>query len=169
MGDACETCGDPATQWDYDQLMHFCDRHVQQADFTVPLDDPKAAVSLVERYDGKLLAVWNRRYGGWSMPGGKVEPGETVEQAQARELREETGLETVAATLVYSAPTSLKDASLASDRGRIVHVFRVGASGVPRETEPGCAVRWMTRAEFLEQSPFRGFYREMFARLPDRM
>ncbi len=35
----CETCGDPATQWDYDQTMYFCDRHVQQADFTIPLED----------------------------------------------------------------------------------------------------------------------------------
>jgi endogenous inhibitor of DNA gyrase (YacG/DUF329 family) len=35
----CATCGDPATQWDYDQMMHFCDRHVQQADFTVLLSD----------------------------------------------------------------------------------------------------------------------------------
>ena len=44
--DRCETCGDIATQWDYDQLMYFCDRHVQQADFTVPLESlpkPKPA------------------------------------------------------------------------------------------------------------------------------
>jgi hypothetical protein len=38
MTETCQTCGDPATQWDYDQLMYFCDRHVQQADFTVPLE-----------------------------------------------------------------------------------------------------------------------------------
>lgn len=45
--DACEhvssdgerRCGDPATQYDYDQFKVFCDRHVEQADFTVPLDD----------------------------------------------------------------------------------------------------------------------------------
>lgn len=39
--DRCETCGDRATQWDYDQLMYFCDRHVQQADFTVPIEDAR--------------------------------------------------------------------------------------------------------------------------------
>ena len=37
--DRCKTCGDPATQYDYDQFEVFCDRHVVQADFTVPLDD----------------------------------------------------------------------------------------------------------------------------------
>jgi hypothetical protein len=36
--DRCETCGDPATQYDYDQRKVFCDRHIEQADFTVPLD-----------------------------------------------------------------------------------------------------------------------------------
>jgi len=39
MVDRCETCGDRATQWDYDQLKQLCDRHVEQADFTVPLEE----------------------------------------------------------------------------------------------------------------------------------
>ena len=39
----------------------------------------RAAVSYVERSDGRILCVWNSRYGGWTLPGGKVEEGETVE------------------------------------------------------------------------------------------
>jgi hypothetical protein len=41
VSERCQTCGDQATQWDYDQRTYFCDRHVQQADFTVPIEDKR--------------------------------------------------------------------------------------------------------------------------------
>lgn len=37
--DGARICGDVATWWDYDQYKHFCDRHVEQADFSMPLDE----------------------------------------------------------------------------------------------------------------------------------
>ena len=57
--------------------------------------DPKLAATCVIQRDGKTLMV--RRavqtgYGLWSMPGGYVDRGEPVEDAAAREVREETGL-----------------------------------------------------------------------------
>jgi 8-oxo-dGTP diphosphatase len=46
--------------------------------------------------DGKLLACQRRRGSKfelmWEFPGGKTEPGESLEQALARELREELGV-----------------------------------------------------------------------------
>ena len=52
----------------------------------------KVAVGILRR-DGKILAC-QRKCGGryqlkWEFPGGKLEPGESVEQCLARELREE--------------------------------------------------------------------------------
>jgi 8-oxo-dGTP diphosphatase len=44
---------------------------------------------------GRVLLVQRGRPPGeglWSVPGGKLEPGETLAQAVAREVREETGL-----------------------------------------------------------------------------
>ena len=40
-----------------------------------------------------LLVRTTKWRGAWGVPGGKVEWGETLEQATVRELREETGLE----------------------------------------------------------------------------
>jgi 8-oxo-dGTP diphosphatase len=44
--------------------------------------------------DGLVLAAYRSGPdGGWEFPGGKVEPGETEEQAAVREIREELDLE----------------------------------------------------------------------------
>ena len=41
--------------------------------------------------DAELLVVHRPRYDDWSLPKGKVEPGETDEDAARREVEEETG------------------------------------------------------------------------------
>jgi acetyl-CoA carboxylase carboxyl transferase subunit beta len=54
-----------------------------------------AVGAVVVRADGRVLLVRRGRApakGEWSLPGGKIEPGETPAQACAREVREETAL-----------------------------------------------------------------------------
>ena len=41
--------------------------------------------------DGKFLMVYNPKRKGWEMPGGRIEPGESVEDAAKRECLEESG------------------------------------------------------------------------------
>jgi 8-oxo-dGTP diphosphatase len=52
----------------------------------------RAAGGVVKR-DGKIAVVHRPRYDDWSLPKGKLDPGETSEEAALREVREETGLE----------------------------------------------------------------------------
>ncbi len=61
------------------------------------------AVGAVVRNAGFLLVVKRGmppEAGRWSLPGGKVEVGETIRQAVVRELREETGLDGTCGDLV---------------------------------------------------------------------
>lgn len=54
-----------------------------------------AVGAVIVRSDGCVLLVRRGRAplaGSWSLPGGRVEVGETFEQAVVREVREETGL-----------------------------------------------------------------------------
>jgi 8-oxo-dGTP diphosphatase len=51
----------------------------------------RAAGGVVIR-DGRVLLVHRARYGDWSLPKGKLDPGESWEDAALREVEEETGL-----------------------------------------------------------------------------
>ena len=56
---------------------------------------PGASV-YVEDDSGRLLLLRHAASGQWTLPGGKLEPGESLEDCARRELREETGLEAAA-------------------------------------------------------------------------
>ncbi len=52
----------------------------------------EAAGGVIVR-DGKVAVVHRDRYDDWSLPKGKLDEGESFEEAALREVREETGLE----------------------------------------------------------------------------
>jgi mutator protein MutT len=64
-------------------------------------------VAALIRDDGKLLVCQRRRGTSfammWEFPGGKVKPGETLEQALVRELDEELGTKATIGPEVYRA------------------------------------------------------------------
>ena len=64
---------------------------------------PQVCVGAVAVYDGRLLVVRRGRgpaQGQWSVPGGRVQAGETLAEAVVRELAEETGVEGVCGELL---------------------------------------------------------------------
>lgn len=56
----------------------------------------RTAVAIVEFADKRILLIKRRTVpfkGYWALPGGRVEAGESVEEAVVREVKEETGLD----------------------------------------------------------------------------
>lgn len=60
-------------------------------DFRNCYKELEAAGGFVTNADGKMLVFYRR--GSWDMPKGKIDPGESPEEAALREVREETGLQ----------------------------------------------------------------------------
>jgi len=65
-----------------------------------------AAFVLIQKEEGILLAKQSYGQQYWSLPGGVMEEGESIEQAAIREVKEETGLDIRLGKLIgiYSKP-----------------------------------------------------------------
>ncbi|MEO9457622.1 MAG: 8-oxo-dGTP diphosphatase MutT [Lentilitoribacter sp.] len=97
------------------------------------LIDTDGRILIAQRPEGKSLA------GMWEFPGGKVEEGETPEQALIRELNEELGIETKETCL---APLTF--ASYSYDKFHLLMPLYICRRfwGVPQPKE-GQALKWV--------------------------
>lgn len=95
------------------------------------ITDLRGRVLLARRTRGRDLA------GLWEFPGGKVDPGETPEQALARELQEELGIEAIVGAPLIGVPHQYPHKRLYLDVRRVAS-YR----GLPKGLD-GQALAWV--------------------------
>lgn len=104
------------------------------------------AVALVDR-DGRVLVQQRSAHrsmaGLWEFPGGKVEVGETPEQALIRELREELGIETSSACL---APACFASEALGAQHLILLLYVCRKWTGTPQPLD-AAALKWLRPVE----------------------
>ncbi len=106
-----------------------------------PVTPPIAADCIIETGGGIVLIRRRNPPPGWAIPGGFMDPGESLEETAVREAREETGLsvELVRQLHAYSDPGR-------DPRGPTVAVVFVGrAEGVPKGGDDAAEARVFTR------------------------
>ena len=108
------------------------------------------AGAVVQDADGRLLVVQRGKQparGRWSLPGGRVEPGERAADAARREVAEETGLEVEVTSFVGFSE------AIAADHHIVILDFLAAVTGGELVAgDDADAVAWVTRAE-LEARP----------------
>jgi ADP-ribose pyrophosphatase YjhB (NUDIX family) len=107
---------------------------------------PKLGVSACVWREGRVLLVQRSQpplRGVWSLPGGHVEPGETLAEAAAREVLEETG---IGAGIVGLA--NLYDLIRRNDNGTLATHYVIACytarwtSGEPRAASDALSAEW---------------------------
>ena len=127
-------------------------------------DHPRVAVGAIVIKDNRVLLVKRSKPPGeglWAIPGGRVELGETLQQAAEREIMEETGLTIRAKDPMYTFEVIEPDDA---GRPRFHYVIvDLMADYVKGEVNPGydaSEARWITPQE-LEDLPVSKATREV--------
>jgi len=114
-------------------------------------EQPRVAVGAIVFKNGKVLLVRRGQppaEGVWAIPGGRVELGESLQNAAEREIREETGVRIRAGEPVFTFDVIERDAD-----GRvrfhyvIVDVMAEYAGGEPIAGDDAREARWISPAD----------------------
>lgn len=106
-------------------------------------DPLRAAGGLVVRA-GRVLVVHRPKYDDWAFPKGKLEAGESWEEAAVREVEEETGLRAAIGPYAGSTHYPLGGGT------KEVRYYLMSADGEARPQNEVDDLRWVTREEALE-------------------
>jgi len=113
----------------------------------------EAAGGLVQNPEQKVLFIFRRGF--WDLPKGKIDPGETRQEAAVREVMEETGLREV--HLGDPLPTTYHTYRQANRRYlKVTYWYRMSADQedlVPEAGEQIEKAEWHEPAGFIRQKP----------------
>jgi 8-oxo-dGTP diphosphatase len=103
----------------------------------------EAAGGVVLREDGRVAVVHRPKYDDWSLPKGKLDPGETFEEAALREVWEETGLR---CSLVRELPSVHYEAR---GRSKVVRYWLMAVESDPgfQPNDEVDSLRWLSPAD----------------------
>jgi len=114
----------------------------------------EVAVGVVYNKQGQVLVgqrvVKDRYFQKWEFPGGKLEIGETVDQALAREFLEETSIR-----ILSSKPLMLVDHDY-PDRHVRLHVHTIKHFEGDADSQEGQALKWVSLQELNELDFLQG-------------
>jgi len=117
----------------------------------IPIPHKFVGVAIVWNDQGQILI--DRRLpegllgGVWEFPGGKIEPGETVEECIKREIQEELGIEIQVGKHLISIDHTYTHLRVTL---AVYHCYHLTGHPMPIECDE---VRWVTLAQ-LDQYPF---------------
>ena len=111
-----------------------------------------SVAAVIHNADGRLL-LQQKHDGTWSLPAGAIEPGETPEQAIAREVLEETGLRCTGSEVIATlgGPQFRYTYANGDPVEYLIALFKCAVDDEtipPTDTEETASLRWFTREEF---------------------
>lgn len=109
---------------------------------------------VIVRKGDRFLLVHERKHGQlWYFPAGRVEPGETFEQAAIRETREEAGIDVVLDGVIRMEQNPAPD----GNRMRMIFVAKPANDAPPKSVpdDESLGAGWFTLEE-CRQMPLRG-------------